>query len=58
MTYAYLARNRDEKGIAELDIALAGTQEEREVAVERANMAALEAFSGGKLPPAPLPRNQ
>lgn len=57
MTYAYLCMNRDEKGVADLDMALA-PPEEKERLVDRQNAQAMQRLMGTQglpMPPRPQP---
>jgi hypothetical protein len=44
MIYAYLADGRDQTGLRELDMMLAGTEEEKEVLREQQNMEEMRRF--------------
>lgn len=59
MVYAFLADGRDEKGLRELDMALAPTPEVAQSHVDRANMEAMKELSGmlgSQMPPPRRPR--
>ena len=46
MIYAYLADGRDSAGLRELDLMIAGTDEEKEAIRERSNMEQMKALQG------------
>lgn len=51
MTYAFLAQNRDDKQLAELELALDPSPEKTEAARERANMEAMRQLQQMTPPP-------
>lgn len=58
MTYAFLARGRNEQQLLELDNALAANEEAKEENVDRANARAMEQLMGsmgGVMPTPPKP---